>query len=71
MRILRGLSSRCLPCGCLAGVYETYESTLVTIVDAKGTGCESSSHREGNIIPTIRSASLDKPQSASGTPSID
>jgi hypothetical protein len=51
MRILRGLSSECLPCGCLAGVYETYSGLIVTIVDAKGTGCENSSHHNGNVIP--------------------
>lgn len=71
MRILRGLSSTCLPCGCLAGVYETYESTVVTIVDAKGTGCQSSSHREGNVIPNIGRTSLDRPQSTSGPTSTD
>ena len=61
MRILRGLSSTCLPCGCLAGVYETYDSTVVTILDAKGTACPSSSHREGRVIPT---ESSDIPQSS-------
>ena len=71
MRILRGLSSACLPCGCLAGVYETYENTVVTILDAKGTGCPSSSHREGNVIPTIDKASVERPQSISGSAPID
>jgi ABC-type phosphonate transport system ATPase subunit len=51
MRILRGLSSKYLPCGCLAGVYETYDGTVVAIVDAKGTGCATMSHREGKRLP--------------------
>jgi hypothetical protein len=51
MRILRGLSSRCLPCGCLAGVYETYDGVIVTIIDAKGTECNDGSHRDGKIVP--------------------
>jgi hypothetical protein len=51
MRILRGLSSETLPCGCLAGVYETYDGLVVSIVDAKGTRCDDSSHRIGKIIP--------------------
>lgn len=51
MRILRGLSSKGLPCGCLAGVYETYDGLVVTIIDAKGTECSVLSHRSGKIVP--------------------
>ena len=51
MRILRGLSSKWLPCECLLGVYETYDGLVVTIVDAKGTGCADTSHRPGQIVP--------------------
>jgi hypothetical protein len=51
MRILRGLSSKCLSCECLAGVYETYDGLVVTIIDAKGTGCVDPSHRNGQIVP--------------------
>jgi hypothetical protein len=52
MRILRGLSSKSLPCGCLAGVYETYDGLVVAIVDAKSTGCADLSHGKGKIVPT-------------------
>lgn len=52
MRILRGLSSKSLPCGCLAGVYETYDGLIVAIVDAKSTGCANRSHSKGKIVPT-------------------
>jgi hypothetical protein len=51
MRILRGLSSKSLPCGCLAGVYETYDGEVVAIVDAKSTGCPNRSHANGKIVP--------------------
>ena len=51
MRILRGLSSKWLSCECLVGVYETYDGRVVTIVDAKGTGCTETSHRTGQDIP--------------------
>jgi len=51
MRILRGLSSKSLPCGCLAGVYETYDGQVVAIVDAKSTGCPNRSHINGKIVP--------------------
>jgi len=50
MRILRGLSSRVLPCGCLAGLYETYDGEVVGILDAKGEGCKEQ-HASGNPIP--------------------
>lgn len=50
MRIMRGLSSKWLPCECLVGVYETYDGLVVTIVDAKGTGCTDSSHRNGQVV---------------------
>jgi hypothetical protein len=47
MRILRGLSSRVLPCGCLAGVYETYDSEVVGILDAREPSCTIPSHQPG------------------------
>jgi len=51
MRILKGLSSRLLPCGCLAGVYETYEGEIVTILDAKAPACGDTTHQRGKPIP--------------------
>jgi hypothetical protein len=45
LRILRGLDSRALPCGCLVGVYETYGSETVAIIDAKGSVCANQAHR--------------------------
>jgi hypothetical protein len=51
MRILRGLSSRFLPCGCFAGVYETYDGQTVAIVDVVGATCADPSHKKGNVVP--------------------
>ena len=51
MRLLRGLGSRLLPCGCLAGIYETYADTTVTIIDARGEHCDHMEHTEGGVMP--------------------
>jgi hypothetical protein len=61
MRILKGLSSRLLPCGCVAGVYETYDGDVVTIIDAPGPSCRENGHADGNTIPTPASAG-ERPQ---------
>ena len=45
LRILRGLGSRALPCGCLIGLYETYANETVAIVDARGVDCGDPLHR--------------------------
>lgn len=56
-RILRGLSSQCLPCGCLAGIYETYDGDVVGILDAKSVSCQISTHQDGKQIPDPRPGS--------------
>jgi hypothetical protein len=53
MRILRGLTSRLLPCGCLAGVYETYDGAVVTLLDDRGPNCTMASHVAGNEVPEL------------------
>ena len=55
-RILRGLSSKVLPCGCLAGVYETYDGHVVRILDAKGNSCREAAHELGKFVPVESSA---------------
>ena len=45
MRLLRGLSGRVLPCGCLVGVYETYSGGVVATIDARGPACGQPDHR--------------------------
>jgi hypothetical protein len=51
MRLLRGLSGRVLDCGCLVGVYETYDATVVATIDARGPACRASGHRLHAVIP--------------------
>jgi hypothetical protein len=52
MRLLRGLGSQLLPCGCLAGVYETYAGVTVSIIDARGDECVYDDHSPGLVVPT-------------------
>ena len=47
IHILRGLTSRHLPCGCVVGVYETYDGRVVSIVDVRGDRCEDARHKPG------------------------
>jgi hypothetical protein len=51
MRILRGLSSKFLPCGCLTGIYETYDGRVVGILDAKSGTCTLDTHQNGKQLP--------------------
>jgi hypothetical protein len=53
MRILRGLTSRVLPCKCVAGVYETYDGDVVTLLDERESTCQIDTHENGNRIPDI------------------
>lgn len=52
MRILRGLNSHELECGCLLGVYETYDGLVVRLIDAVSDRCTNLGHRPGNIVAT-------------------
>jgi hypothetical protein len=58
MRILRLLSSRPLPCGCLAGIYETYDGPTVWILDVRGQGCAAPEHRPGVHLELAGTADL-------------
>jgi hypothetical protein len=53
MGIRRGLGSRRLPCGCVAGIYENYRDEIITILDAPGSGCVDPDHLAGTILPTL------------------
>lgn len=59
MRILRGLSSRFLPCGCLTGIYETYDGEIVAILDARAASCAEPAHAKGNVVPVSSQAAAD------------
>jgi hypothetical protein len=48
-RILRGLTSERLDCGCVRGVYETYDGRVVTVFDALGDGCREPGHTSGKV----------------------
>ena len=50
MRILRGLTSRLLACGCMAGIYETYDGEIVTLLDERDASCLDPNHQAGNKI---------------------
>ena len=56
MRILRGLTSRLLACGCMAGIYETYDGTVVTLLDDRGAACRVATHVAGIAIPELAGA---------------
>jgi hypothetical protein len=57
MRILRGLTSRLLSCGCVAGIYETYDGAVVTLIDERSTECADANHQNGNRIPELATPS--------------
>ena len=48
-RILRGLTSERLTCGCVRGVYETYDGRVVTVIDALGDDCREPGHTPGKV----------------------
>lgn len=50
MRILRGLASRTLSCGCIVGLYECYDGRVVTIVDYRASACSQPAHRVGAVV---------------------
>jgi hypothetical protein len=56
MRILRGLTSRLLPCGCMAGIYETYDGKVVTLLDERQSSCEDANHVNGQQVPELAGA---------------
>jgi hypothetical protein len=58
MRLLRGLGSETLPCGCLVGTYETYEGRIVTIVDAPAPTCPRRDHGLHAIVSTQTDAAV-------------
>jgi hypothetical protein len=46
-RCVRGLT---LPCGCLAGVYETYAGGVVAVVDVVGSSCDAPGHARNVVV---------------------
>ncbi len=64
MRILRGVGSRALPCGCLVGIYETYGGGIVALVDATGASCTSGHKLDAQVDVRTRPG-IDQPPSTS------
>jgi hypothetical protein len=50
MRILRGTGSRILSCGCLIGLYETYEGRSIAMVDAPDPRCGNPAHKAHELV---------------------
>ncbi|MEO8483298.1 MAG: hypothetical protein ABI634_13885 [Acidobacteriota bacterium] len=50
MRLLRGLTGEVLTCGCLVGVYETYEGRVVVTIDARGASCPDPTHTRHAVV---------------------
>ena len=48
-RIMRGLTSQRMACGCVRGVYETYDGRVVTVIDAPGEECTQAGHEAGRV----------------------
>ena len=46
-RCVRGMA---LPCGCLVGVYETYDGGTVTVVDVPGSSCTAAGHLVNAVL---------------------
>ena len=44
MALLRCLAGRTLGCGCLVGVYEQYNGSVIAVVDARGAACRVPEH---------------------------
>jgi hypothetical protein len=44
------VEGRVLPCGCLAGTYETWTRRLVTIIDARGDTCPNADHATDVVL---------------------
>ena len=64
MRLLRLLTGQLLPCGCLVGIYETYDARVIASIDARGHACA-----EHHLHQTLSSprASQDHPRDAAPT----
>jgi hypothetical protein len=44
------VSGRVLPCGCVAGVYETWARSLVTILDERDASCQNPGHAVHEVL---------------------
>jgi hypothetical protein len=47
------VSGKLLSCGCLVGIYETYQGGTVRTIDVRGSGCSNPAHALHAEIPAI------------------
>jgi hypothetical protein len=64
MRILRGVGSRILACGCLVGLYETYDGRIIAVIDSCSAACTDKSHRVNAALPEPVPSRKDEPSPA-------
>jgi hypothetical protein len=50
MRLLKGLASHALPCGCQVGTYETLDGPILNIIDSRAHDCPEAQHRPGLVV---------------------
>jgi hypothetical protein len=41
----------------MAGIYETYDGTVVTLLDDRGPDCQAAGHVEGAAVPELAATS--------------
>ena len=66
-RILRGLTSERLACGCMRGVYETYDGRTVAVIDVRGDGCRVPRHERGRREELAPAAVTDRERRATAS----
>ena len=49
-----------LPCGCVAGIYETYDGRVVTLLDERQSTCQNPNHVDGEEIPELAGSPASK-----------
>jgi len=74
MRIRCGLAGFMLSCGCAAGVYETYDIGIVSVIDERSARCTNRAHQhgrpfaiglsEGEQSPDLGRTVLERPRSS-------
>lgn len=53
LRISRCIHGVHLACGCRVGIYETYDDTVLTIVDDPHDGCVDRAHQADFVIAEV------------------
>lgn len=59
-----------MPCGCVAGEYETRQGVTLTVVDAVASGCTSPAHRANAVLDVRSERAVYRPGVGDGVESI-